>query len=93
MRTLSPTTSLINLLRILPEIWANTKCPPASSTLNIVPANTDTIMPSISTDLSSRPSLSFLPLLLVRPALPPRAAGDLLAGLFGFPAMVFSLVI
>ena len=48
MRTLSPTTILMKRLRILPEIWANTSCPLAKRTLNMVPAKTAQTVPSRS---------------------------------------------
>lgn len=91
--TLSPTTRRMKRFLILPEMCASTSCPPTSSTLNIVPARTETIVPSISTDLSSRPSSRFFPLLSWRPPFPPRRAGAFLAGLFGFPAIVSPLLV
>src|SRR5580700_5025713 len=50
--TRSPTVSRMNLFRILPEIWARTRCWLESSTRNIVPGRTVTIFPSVTIESS-----------------------------------------
>src|ERR1700722_9717148 len=50
--TRSPTVSRINPFRILPEIWARTRCWLESSTRNIVPGRTVTIFPSVTIESS-----------------------------------------
>jgi hypothetical protein len=44
--------SRMKRLRILPEIWARTRCSLARATRNMVPGNTDMIVPSTAIDFS-----------------------------------------